>query len=466
MDIRPRVILQLVHEAVVDAGVNPTVFRGTNTGVFLGASGDGILSLSGRISSAFGLKGPSQTVENGSQDSSVALFNALQALRSGSIEAAIVAGVQINPTPCPQVQLSPDGKCKPFDANANGIVPAEAAVVIYITSKDSAKRNYATLVNAGSNLSDSKTPTEQFLIKLYADSKISPGDVAYVEANGTGIKSDDQEEAHALATALSAGREGSLIIGSVKANVGHAGPAAGVVGLAKVLMFHRSSQVPQNVNFESPNPHIPGLADGRLSLTPKKGPFDGKYAAVNSIAKDGTNVHVILKLAPKEVVLMALPPVPVFVPISGRTSAGVEYQMRQTLNRIRNKHFVGMLHEAYKINIPQHPFRGYVLSSRTESKQNIGNRLSGFISPLWFIFTGLGNQWVGMTKDMVKFKTFNDSIQKSAKILKEKEGYDLLQVLESTDPAYLDDFKNSIAAITSVQIALMDLFNVIGIQPD
>ncbi|CAG7823630.1 unnamed protein product, partial [Allacma fusca] len=226
LDIRLRFMLELVHEAVVDAGVSPTVFRGTNTGVFLGASGECISSLSGRISSAFGLKGPSQTAENGSQDSSVALFNALQALRSRSIEAAIVSGVQINPTTCPQSQVSPDGKCKSFDANANGIVPAEAAVVIYITSKDSAKRNYATLVNAGSNASDSKTPAEQFLIQLYADSKVSPGDVAYVESNSTGIKSDDQEEANALATVLSVGREGSPIIELVKSNVGHAGPAA------------------------------------------------------------------------------------------------------------------------------------------------------------------------------------------------------------------------------------------------
>ncbi|CAG7717882.1 unnamed protein product [Allacma fusca] len=191
-----------------------------------------------------------------------------------------------------------------------------------------------------------------------------------------------------------------------------------------------------------------------------------KYAALNSIVNDGTNVHIILEFPRKEPAQLVLPPIPVFVPISGRTSPGVEYQMKRIVTGVKNQHLVGLLHEAYKIKIPQHPFRGYVLSSRTESKQNIGNRLPRSKSPLWFIFTGLGNQWVGMTKDMVKFKTFNDSIHKSAKILKEKENYDLLQVLESTDPAYLDDFKNSIAAITSVQIALMDLFNVIGIQPD
>ncbi|CAG7837444.1 unnamed protein product [Allacma fusca] len=229
-----------------------------------------------------------------------------------------------------------------------------------------------------------------------------------------------------------------------------------MAGLAKILLSHRFGLLPANLHFKHPNQDIPGLLDGRLKVVTENTPFSGRYAALSSFGFGGTNVHILLKLTPKELPMFHKPRIPILLLASGRTSEAVEYHLNQIRYHGENLNLIALTHATFKTNISRHPYRGYGILSESEPEIQIHNCLNHARRPIWFIFTGLGSQWVGMSKDMMSFKTFHDSILKSSQILLEN-GFDLLKVLETEDTEILENLKNSIVSITSIQIALVDL---------
>ncbi|WP_145871328.1 type I polyketide synthase [Streptomyces capillispiralis] len=343
MDPQQRLVLELVWEALEDAGILPAALRSTPTSVFVGTLRDDYTNLlyqrgtdaigqhtmtgvnrgviANRISYHLGLHGPSLTVDAAQSSSLVAVHLACESLRSGESTTAIAAGVNLNLLAENTVTeqrfgaLSPDGVTYTFDARANGFVPGEGGGVVLLKPLRQAladgNRVYGVIRGSAVNNDGatdgltvpSRAAQEQVLRAAYQRAETAPAEVQYVELHGTGTPVGDPIEAAALGAVLGAGRPGQepLLVGSVKTNIGHLEGAAGIAGLIKTLLALHHRHLPPSLNFETPNPAIP-LADLGLDVhrEPAAWPRPDRplVAGVSSFGMGGTNCHVVLAEAP------------------------------------------------------------------------------------------------------------------------------------------------------------------------
>jgi len=336
MDPQQRVLLQVVWEALEDAGLPPERLAGQNVGVFVGAStmgygarlahdpltadaymmtGNTLSLVSNRVSHALDLRGPSLTVDTACSSSIFALALAQQAMDRGEIDTAIVAGVNILLDSSHFVgfsaarMLSPTGRCRPFSAQADGYVRSEGAVALVLERKRAAdilpRAAYAAILGVATN-SDGRTvnvalPSMEgqrgLIAGLYDAAGVDPATLAFVEAHGTGTQAGDPIEATALGLALGQHRDRALPVGSVKSNIGHLEPASGVAGMLKALIAFERRCYPRTLHADEVNPNIDW--DGlNLALVPESLPLSGEgvlRAGVSSFGFGGTNAHVILE---------------------------------------------------------------------------------------------------------------------------------------------------------------------------
>ncbi|WP_431310612.1 beta-ketoacyl synthase N-terminal-like domain-containing protein, partial [Methylobacterium gregans] len=296
MDPQQRLLLELTWEALEDAGLRPSAVAGSQIGVFVGASsldygnlrildassgdayaatGNTLSILSNRISYIFDLKGPSFTVDTACSSSLVALDNAVQAIQSGRIDTAVVAGVNVLASPFNFIcfsnaqMLSRTGLCQAFSANADGYVRSEGGVVLVLQSAEAAMRAEATvrgrIVASGVN-SDGRTTgislpsgyaQGALLEKVYREAEIDLDRIAFVEAHGTGTPVGDPIEASAIGNKLGRSRKAPLPIGSIKTNIGHTEPTSGLAGLLKASLALEHDLVPASLHSAELNPDIP-----------------------------------------------------------------------------------------------------------------------------------------------------------------------------------------------------------------
>ncbi|WP_419830239.1 SDR family NAD(P)-dependent oxidoreductase [Methylobacterium sp.] len=336
MDPQQRMLLELTWEALEDAGLRPSSVAGSNIGVFVGASsldygnlrildaasgdayaatGNTLSIISNRISYIFDLKGPSFTVDTACSSSLVAFDNAVQAIQSGRVDTAVVAGVNVLASPFNFIcfstaqMLSRTGLCQAFSKNADGYVRSEGGVVFVLQSAEAARRNGATvrarIVASGIN-SDGRTTgislpsgyaQGALLERVYRDAEIGLDDLAFMEAHGTGTPVGDPIEASAIGTKLGRGRQAPLPIGSIKTNIGHTEPVSGLAGLMKATLALEHNLVPPSLHAAELNPDIPfdelNLSVVREALPITRGPRE-RYAGVNSFGFGGTNAHVVI----------------------------------------------------------------------------------------------------------------------------------------------------------------------------
>jgi acyl transferase domain-containing protein/acyl carrier protein len=338
IDPQQRLMLELAWEALEDAGIAADRLRDSRTGVYCGAmtqdyariAGDGgeaideysatgqdTSIIAARISYGLGLQGPSLTVNTACSSSLVAVHLACQSLRTGESTLAIAGGVNAVLAPESTIGmtkfggLSPDGRSRAFDARANGYVRAEGAgaVVLKRLSRALADGDPIWCVIRGSAVNNdgfsngltapNPRAQEAVLRMAYADAGVAPGAVQYVEAHGTGTALGDPIEAHALGAVLGRGRrhEDALAIGSVKTNIGHLEAAAGIAGLIKLALAIRRAELPGNLHFEQPNPHIAFAELGvrvQAARTAWPRPDEPMVAGVSSFGFGGTNCHVVV----------------------------------------------------------------------------------------------------------------------------------------------------------------------------
>ncbi|KUJ69524.1 hypothetical protein ACZ90_11120 [Streptomyces albus subsp. albus] len=342
MDPQQRLMAEVAWEALEDAGAVAEELAGSPTGVFVGvATSDylqaqfrdlsGIDAYSGtgsaasiaanRLSYLFDLRGPSMAVDTACSSSLVAVHQACRSLARGDCSLAIAGGVNVILSPALAINFSkagamaPDGRCKPFDARADGYVRAEGAGAVVLKPLRRALADRDTVycvIRGGAVNQDGRSngimapnpqAQEAVLRAAYADAGVSPERVGYIEAHGTGTLLGDPIEAKALAAVVGVGRDPArpCLIGSVKSNLGHLEAAAGIAGLIKTALVLRHRTVPQSLHFQQANPHIPfdelalEVADRQRPWPTGAGPA---LAGVSSFGFGGTNAHLVVEEAP------------------------------------------------------------------------------------------------------------------------------------------------------------------------
>lgn len=340
MDPQQRLLLEVTWEAIEDAGIPLERLSGSRTAVYVGVStcdyaqlqtspsdkrslsafsalGSTLCITANRLSYCLNLHGPSLALDTACSSSLVAVDRALKTLWSGESDLALAAGVNIISAPeayisfCAASMLSHDGRCKAFDARADGFVRAEGAGVVLLKPLKNALRDgdaiYALVLGSGVNQdgrsagisAPNRHAQEALLRDVYQSARIKPGAVRYIEAHGTGTQIGDPVEATALGNFFSADRpkDRPLIVGSVKTNIGHLEAASGMAGLIKLALVVQRRVIPANLHFKQPNPEIPFESlNLQVPTSVRPWPEDARPAigGVNSFGFGGTNAHVVL----------------------------------------------------------------------------------------------------------------------------------------------------------------------------
>ncbi|MHC1478964.1 SDR family NAD(P)-dependent oxidoreductase [Frateuria aurantia] len=342
MDPQQRLLLELAWEAFEHAGKPPETMAGSNCAVFVGiasgdygdrtvddlniidaysATGNTASIASNRISYLYDLRGPSMSIDTACSSSLVALHQACNAIHSGDATTALAGGVNLLLHPFPFVgfskasMLSPTGRCRAFDAAGDGYVRAEGGALVLLKDLEQALADgdeiHAVIMGSGVNsdghsqggISVPTSDTQGALLDaVYKRAGITPEQLDYIEAHGTGTAVGDPVEARALAEIIGQRRPAGrpLLIGSAKTNVGHLETASGMAGLLKAVLSLKHRAVPATVHFKHPNPNIDFVASG-LQVVDRYTPLQSDMPLVmgiNSFGFGGTNAHVIVQEAP------------------------------------------------------------------------------------------------------------------------------------------------------------------------
>ncbi|WP_249998247.1 type I polyketide synthase [Actinoplanes sp. M2I2] len=341
LDPQNRVFLECAWEALEQAGYDPGTYSGA-IGVYAGSGETDHFAvlraqrhrfpgkseeqlrlaasrdfLTGRVAYQLNLRGPAVTVHTGCSTSLVAVHLACQALLGGETDLALAGGVTLRGAAGAEEAddlLSPDGHCRPFDADADGMVGADGAGVVVLKrlSDALADSDHIDAVILGSGLSNDGSGKVSFTApsvsgqvaaarSAYLLAGVEPDTVAYVEAHGTGTAIGDTIEVRALSEAFGPGTPQRCLLGSVKSNIGHADAAAGVLGLIKVVLSLRHGVLPGTAHFRSPNPHL-DLPATPFRVTSDATPWprseQPRRAGINSTGIGGTNAHLVVEEAP------------------------------------------------------------------------------------------------------------------------------------------------------------------------
>jgi 3-oxoacyl-[acyl-carrier-protein] synthase II len=339
LDPQQRLLLEVSWEALESAGIAPEQLNNSQTGVFIGICGndhwhrllkrdvadiDAYLTTgnthsiaAGRLSYSLGLTGPSMAVDTACSSSLVAIHLAISSLRNGECDLALAGGV--NGILLPEVSinfskarmLSPENRCKTFDASANGFVRSEGCGIIVLRRLSDAcalNDNILAVIRGSAVNQDGRSsgltvpngPSQQAVIRqALNNAKVESEQVSYIETHGTGTALGDPIEVGALGEVF--GQNLSVLLGAVKANLGHSEASAGIASLIKVVLALQHEKIPPQIHFKYPNPNI----DWKnlpftipTQLTPWKRRNIPRLAGVSSFGFSGTNAHIVLEEAP------------------------------------------------------------------------------------------------------------------------------------------------------------------------
>lgn len=339
MDPQHRLLLETSWQALESAGLLSGATAERRVGVFVGvsgsentllprapreagpytATGSAISVAAGRVAHTFGLRGPALAVDTACSSSLLAVHLAVESLRRGECTAALAGGVSAMMSPavmvalCRMEALAEDGKCKVFDAAADGYVRSEGSgMVALMRASDAAAVRAPVLalirgsaVNHDGRTSGLTVPNgraqRELIAAAVAAAGVEPRAVDYLEAHGTGTSLGDPIEVRAAADVLCADRDpgAPLRIGAVKSNIGHLEAAAGVAGLIKTVLALRHGEIPGGLHLNTPNPRLgverlPVALCDRTATWPRRGDGRPRTAGVSSFGFSGTNVHVVL----------------------------------------------------------------------------------------------------------------------------------------------------------------------------
>ena len=336
MDPQQRLLLEVSWEALERAGIAPGQLNGSETGVFVGVcssdygqllladpsqldlympTGNAASVVSGRLSYALGLQGPSISVDTACSSSLVAIHLARQSILSGECDLAIAGGVNLTLAPRTTAALSQlrmlasDGHCKTFDARADGFVRGEGCAVVVLKRLSAALSDRdrilavlrGTAVNQDGRSSGLTAPNgpaqEKVIRRALSAAGVEAAQIDFIETHGTGTALGDPIEVGALSAVFGTQRETPLYLGAVKTNLGHLEAAAGVAGFVKAVLSLDRGEIPPNLHFQSPNPHIAWNDYLRVPMRSVdwKARSSPRLAGVSSFGFSGTNAHAVLE---------------------------------------------------------------------------------------------------------------------------------------------------------------------------
>jgi acyl transferase domain-containing protein/surfactin synthase thioesterase subunit/aryl carrier-like protein len=375
IDPQHRFLLELSWEALERAGIVPEKIKGTNLGIFVAIISSeyatynrdnyqitpyfltGTLNhmASGRIAYFYGTHGPAISLDTACSSSMVAFHDACRSLQAKESNVALVGGINLMVSPyalaslCQLRALSHDGRCKPFDKDADGYGRGEGGGFLVLKRLSDAikDKDHILAIAKGSAVNhDGRTKgltipsldaQVQVIQKALADAKINEDEISFFEAHGTGTQVGDPIEIKAIETVFGQRKnKRPLPIGSAKANIGHCEAAAGLAGLMKVILSLKNKTIPAHMNFHERNPDvqfdaIPAYLP--LENEPWKSDSHPRIAAANSFGFSGTNAHVILQEweegSPKETTPEFFESGPYFLPLSGKTKSSLNEYVRR-----------------------------------------------------------------------------------------------------------------------------------------
>jgi acyl transferase domain-containing protein/SAM-dependent methyltransferase len=343
MDPQQRLLLETTWEALEHAGIAAKDIAGSQTGLFFGLSTADYCQLllregyelidpytatggchsiaAGRVAYVLGTQGPAIVVDTSCSSSLTALHLACQSLRTGECNLALAGGVNLILSPESMIalskarMLSSDGRCKAFDAAADGFGRAEGCGVIVLKTLSRAmndRDNILGVIRGSAVNQDGRssgltapngTAQEKLIRQAMEAAGVKAEEIQYVEAHGTGTSLGDPIEAHALAAVFGVGRDARnpLYLGSVKTNLGHLEAAAGMAGVIKTVLSLQHGKIPASLHFSRLNPHIdlngaPLIVAAEMLEWPR---VERRVAGVSSFGFSGTNAHVILEAPPQ-----------------------------------------------------------------------------------------------------------------------------------------------------------------------
>ncbi|MBM7846682.1 type I polyketide synthase, partial [Herpetosiphon giganteus] len=340
LDPQQRMVLETTWEALEYAGILANTLAGSATGVFLGAcvsdyaflqltdhdlidvytgGGTALSIIANRLSYWLDLRGPSIVTDTACSSSLVSVHLAVQSLRTGECDLALAGGVSAMIVPEPTIatsksrMMAPDGRCKTFDARANGYVRGEGCGIVVLKRLEDAQAagdSILAVIRGSAVNQDGRTngltapnvlAQEAVIRKAQRNAGVEPAEIGYIEAHGTGTSLGDPIEVEALSNVFaSVPQTTNILLGSVKTNIGHLEAAAGIAGLIKAILCVHHGQIPALLHFRSLNPNI-NLDATSLRLALKKLDWPENHsqriAGVSSFGFGGTNAHVIVAAA-------------------------------------------------------------------------------------------------------------------------------------------------------------------------
>ncbi|MEU4641565.1 SDR family NAD(P)-dependent oxidoreductase [Micromonospora sp. NPDC023814] len=528
-DPQHRLFLESCYTALQDAGYDPTRYDGS-IGVYAGTGGNTYLhryvlrnkrvggNLHGTVSLATGnspnyvatnvsyrldLRGPSLTVHTACSTSLVAFHLACEALRNGECDMALAGGVNIE---LPHVGYlgmdgftSPDGRCRPFDADANGTVWGSGAGVTLLKRLSDAIADgdairAVVLGNAINNdgagkvgfTAPSVDGQMEAIAQAVAMADVDPRTISYVEAHGTGTAMGDPIEVAALSAVYTKDTDerGWCGIGSVKSNIGHLSQPSGIVSVIKTVLAMEHGLIPPTINYETPNPAIE-FADTPFYVanTLTKWDTDGtpRRAGVSSFGIGGTNAHVVLEQAPAAYRERRVRPAQL-LHVSAKTAGALDTAVQRLAAHLESatdrgpEHLADVAHTLH-VGRQQYPHRVAVVATdladavaalRTKRRRQAGV-VEGPAPRTAFLFSGQGSQYAGMGAQLYAEEPgFAAVVDECAELLRPELGLDVRDLILGRDPEAgekLTETRYTQPALFVVEYALAVLWQSAGVRP-